>query len=544
MTTRASRGVAAIVGAVAAVSVAVGGLSARPGTATAPAQPKAGGAAQAEVNFDPVTCKACHENGKEQYKAFKSDEFVRLDENKTWLANDPHSRAFDVLKPDIDGRPNETLRRMERVLGERTPGYKAVNDVACLACHSTDKKQGEAGPREATDFTRDEGTSLGITCAGCHGANVEWQTKHFVPGAAAGKLMIAWRTKSPEEKTAAGMKNLRDPMVKADLCASCHVGNPTEGKVVTHEMYAAGHPPLPPFELVTFMQDEPRHWGYPHELPFFAQFAKDQPDATWKTFRYYPEDKEVYLARHAAAGAVAALKAEMALIEADAAKAAGGGLVDFARFDCYACHHDLRYPSARQERGYYGVPGRPTLKAWVAALPGVVAAHAATLDRPSGLKEQAARFDERWAAVQRAAQARPFGDAGQLAAASKEMAGWCNAFADKLDDGPAYDKAAADRLLAAVGVAATSEKWVGDAEAVMHLTWAYRSLREAVTKDAGRLDPLGKYLPLHVRDVSKFPAGRDKPVVAGEVIPERQRLMRDFPPEAFRAEFKRVTGTK
>jgi hypothetical protein len=535
MTSRILRGVAAVAGAVAVVAVAAGGPN-----PVAPVQPKGAAAQQGDVNFDPVTCKACHENGKEQYKNFKSDEFVRLNENKTWLDNDPHSRAFAVLRPELDGKPNETLRRMERVFGERTPGYKAINDVACLACHSTDKKQGAAGPREAADFTRDEGTSLGITCAGCHGASQEWQGKHFIPGAAAGKLTITWRTLPPEQKAAAGMKNLRDPMIKANLCATCHVGNPAEGKVVTHEMYAAGHPPLPPLELVTFMQDEPPHWGYPAELPFFEQFAKEKPNDTWKIFRYYPEDREVYLARHMAAGAIASLKAELELVKS---AAAAGGLVDFARFDCYACHHDLKYPSARQERGYAGVPGRPTLKAWVAALPGVVAAHAATLDKPAGLKDAAGGFDAGWAEVLSAAHARPFGSPRELASAAGKLSAWCDAFADKLDDGPAYDRAAADRLLAAIGTAATSDRWVGDAEAVMHLTWAYRSLRQATAKDAAKLDPLGKYLPLRVRDVSKF-AGREKPVVAGEVIPERQRLMRDFSPSEFRAAFEMLVGKK
>ena len=32
------------------------------------------------------------------------------------------------------------------------------------------------------------------------------------------------------------------------MCLSCHLGNAREGRVVTHEMYAAGHPPLPGFE--------------------------------------------------------------------------------------------------------------------------------------------------------------------------------------------------------------------------------------------------------------------------------------------------------
>src|SRR5207248_334113 len=36
--------------------------------------------------------------------------------------------------------------------------------------------------------------------------------------------------------------------------------NVKEGKIVTHEMYAAGHPPLPGIEIATFGDALPRHW--------------------------------------------------------------------------------------------------------------------------------------------------------------------------------------------------------------------------------------------------------------------------------------------
>ena len=39
---------------------------------------------------------------------------------------------------------------------------------------------------------------------------------------------------------------------RAKLCSACHVGNVEDGKLVTHEMYAAGHPPLPGIEIVAF----------------------------------------------------------------------------------------------------------------------------------------------------------------------------------------------------------------------------------------------------------------------------------------------------
>ena len=81
--------------------------------------------------------------------------------------------------------------------------------------------------------------SQGVSCDGCHGPAERWLQPHAFN-------TKMWRALSPEEKeTRFGMFNVRDPVKQAQLCMSCHVGNAAEGKVVTHAMMAAGHPPLP-----------------------------------------------------------------------------------------------------------------------------------------------------------------------------------------------------------------------------------------------------------------------------------------------------------
>jgi len=64
-----------------------------------------------------------------------------------------------------------------------------------------------------------------------------------------------------------GMQNLRDPVTRAAVCSSCHVGSPSEGKVVTHAMYAAGHPPLTGFELNGLSERMPPHWRKARDVP-------------------------------------------------------------------------------------------------------------------------------------------------------------------------------------------------------------------------------------------------------------------------------------
>jgi len=144
-------------------------------------------------------------------------------------------------------------------------------------------------------------------------------------------------------------------------------------------MYSAGHPPLPPFEVVTFKESQPAHWKHPSDLPYFTDLATKNAQACSKLFHYRSEDKELHQAREFAVGVIVSFQTSMKLIADQALHPGSNGLMDFAHFDCYACHHDLRVPSDRQRRGYSSAPGRPPLKAWTAVLPRIVMEHAAQM---------------------------------------------------------------------------------------------------------------------------------------------------------------------
>lgn len=507
-----------------------------------------------DVNAQVAGCVLCHygptERGAKKFvEDNRSDQFIRLSESKTWEEADPHAVAFDWIKPE----KNPVAKRMQELLSAGKPDYKVIEDARCLACHATDLNPTAKAPRQASEFV---GEGVGVGCAACHGVQSKWQDAHY-KGAVVdsavpdrdGKAFkhFAWRTEKPAVKAAAGMRTLRDPQVKADLCASCHVGNPDEGKVVTHDLYAAGHPPLPPLELVTFMDDEPRHWGYPTELPFLTALAKKDPGLTAAVFHFKPADKDDYLTRHLAAGAMASLKAEMKLLEWEANRAAkdGDGL-DYARFDCYSCHHDLKFPAPRQARGFANrVPGRPPLKAWVAALPGTVIDHAGTLD--AGLKKQAEQFKPAWLAVSKAVTANPFGygKGAEVAKAAKAVVDWTTDFNKSLA-AATYSGDAPDRLLAAIGQTAVAPAWFGDTEAAMHLTWAYRSLEMARRPGVAKADALRAVVPVQVRDAKDLKDIRNAhpdwkgPIPAGLLLPWRQTQFANFDPKQFRELFPRT----
>jgi hypothetical protein len=106
-------------------------------------------------------------------------------------------------------------------------------------------------------------------------------------------------------------------------------------------MYAAGHPPLPPLDLLAYAREQPRHWGFADDMPFIAKMAADKSTADKAFALYHYRAGESFVARRFAESAVAALgsTATLGAQLADDAKKRQDGL-DFAAFDCYSCHHN------------------------------------------------------------------------------------------------------------------------------------------------------------------------------------------------------------
>ncbi|MGL4422332.1 MAG: hypothetical protein ACRCZF_16800 [Gemmataceae bacterium] len=453
------------------------------------AQPAATGPGVKGVRV--AECKICHSSlheGLEDYvKQFQSDKFISFDTVKQWktggsaadakYAGDPHKYIFNALDPAW----SPAAAKMQAVLGAGKPDYTLATDTRCLTCHAVDTVP-ESSTKKLDQFVRD--SKVGMGCTACHGLEGDWLYKHY---SAVGDS-IPWRTTTPADKAKQGMMNLRDPAVKATMCASCHVGSGAEGKVVTHEMYAAGHPWLPPFELASFLENEPLHWALPEQLPaLFAQGEK----AAQELFRVRSGDQ--YFTRHLAVGAVASLKAEMEQLSHESKKLGSGQTLDFARFDCAACHHELMIPSARQKNGYADrVPGRIPLKSWTGVLPEMIVRHADAGQLPA--------YQAKWAAVKKAAYSRPFGDPAALASASGEMAQWCDTMLKTVNvDGVLYDAAATAKLREQLAARLSdANKNVGaDPEAATQLIWAYRAVTPAAERS--KLDRLKPLLPTELR---------------------------------------------
>ena len=221
------------------------------------------------------------------------------------------------------------------------------------------------------------------------------------------------------------MRDLRDPAQRAEVCVSCHVGNVEQGKVVTHAMFAAGHPPLPSFEIVNFSRNEPQHWRNPVDVPYFNA-NEDKPKDV--IANYHLKDRTFFGVKFSLIGAVVAFRENMRLAHDRAnpqpaspatawpelALGDGGNPAELksqfasrwpelamAHSDCFACHHDLKYPGYRQARGFgycvpghelvRVVPGRPDIRSWPLAPLAAACSFAGKKERVAELAPAAGR---------------------------------------------------------------------------------------------------------------------------------------------------------
>jgi hypothetical protein len=224
-------------------------------------------------------------------------------EYSTWVAQDRHARATEVLS-------NPVSQRMGRILGIGNPAQAPK----CLACHALDVAPSVRGRNFATE---------GVSCEACHGPATGWLGYHVTKDA------------RHEESVNRGMYDTKDVVKRTDKCLTCHLG--TSEKFVDHEMIAGGHPDLV-FELESFSAAMPRHW-------------KETDGEALKPVRTF------------AIGQLVHFRASMDRL---GRRVKSPIWPEYAELDCFACHHGLTRPedSWRQAQGYdeRARPGLPPLQ--------------------------------------------------------------------------------------------------------------------------------------------------------------------------------------
>jgi hypothetical protein len=228
---------------------------------------------------------------------------ILQNEYYTWLSNDRHAQAYNVLFSDRSAR----VARNMRLKG------KAYQETVCLDCHTTNlPARAVSGKVDLED---------GVQCETCHGPASGWRAEHTMAG---------W---THEQSVARGMIDLHSLPTRASGCLSCHLGN--DKKEVDHELIASGHPILA-FELDNYTETMPPHWRRGH-------------DAT---------TADTHGARAFAVGQAAAFSQSLDNL---ARHARGDKWPEFSDMSCINCHHSLETSGWRQERGW---PGRAGLPAW------------------------------------------------------------------------------------------------------------------------------------------------------------------------------------
>jgi hypothetical protein len=331
-------------------------------------------------------CSGCH-SGEGNFLPDVRDR-VCLTEYKTWLNADRHSHAYASLSATRGKRMGELLGK--DVLAPAT---------GCIQCHSI-AVRGAALPNDRQE--RETLLADGVSCEACHGPSTTWIDPHY-------KDAESWRNQKLEDKTAAGWINVSSPVTRAEVCNSCHLGSEEFGRLITHEMYAAGHPPLSGFEIESFVDKMPRHWRYSNEQP--------APDGR-------PASASFDRTRNVLVASVVSVRMAVELAMADA-RAGANRWPELARLDCFACHHELVEPAWRQARQVSATPGRPQL--CVGCVP--LVAIAAELANVPG----AENVDAATAKMNRPFDTDVFGDPAMIVEQGAAVVSWCEALERQLE---------------------------------------------------------------------------------------------------------------
>lgn len=261
---------------------------------------------------------------------------VALNEYRRWLLEDRHSQAYSALTSQ---------------LGKQIAANMAIASPTaaplCLDCHADNVAKTQRGQ----SFKIEDG----VGCEACHGGAEQWIKSH------------ASNAVLHSANVAAGMYQTDQPIPRATLCLSCHLG--TKDKFATHAIMGAGHPRLQ-FELETFVASQPAH--YVVDKDYIERKGSISGMTLWVTGQL------------AAAGDFLTLL-RTPLFHATAL------YPDFAFYDCDSCHHPMKDKRwSRQQVGEGVKTGSLRLQTQNLLILGIAAS---VLDPPSEAELAGARAD-------------------------------------------------------------------------------------------------------------------------------------------------------
>jgi hypothetical protein len=218
-------------------------------------------------------------------QAFKESN-VMQNEFALWQEFDPHAtKAWQAL-----GSAEGQAIARKLGLGDATTAK------VCLDCHADNVPADKRGEKfQIAD---------GVGCEACHGGSELWISSH------------AEKSATHADNLAKGLYPTEDPLRRAELCLSCHMG--TTDRMITHRIMGAGHPRLS-FELDTFT------WLNPH---YQVDADYEARKGSWNGVRDWAVGQ----------GVAAANLLEVLLDERTGFQ---GIFPELVLFDCHACHKPM-----------------------------------------------------------------------------------------------------------------------------------------------------------------------------------------------------------
>ena len=252
------------------------------------------------------SCSAASCHGGDGPLGTKGSEYA------TWIARDPHARAYEVL---FEPLAKDIVKNYYQLANRELAHPEKV--TLCLKCH-VDPALSASGHYHAD----------GVSCESCHGAAEKWLARHYQP---------EWKHMSAADKETLGFRRTKEIAGRAQACLDCHVG--TAGMDVNHDLIAAGHPRLA-FEFAGYQANYPRHWDPRDDRARYPDFE----------------------ARSWAIGQVVSARAAAELL-ASRAGSKDEPWPEFAETNCFACHQDLWADAAKSRKPKAAI-GRLTIGDW------------------------------------------------------------------------------------------------------------------------------------------------------------------------------------
>jgi hypothetical protein len=487
-------------------------------------------------------CKKCHRENEES----KTD-LCRLTEYHYWDNQDRHRIAWTVLKGARAQQIGALLRKGNQDDISRDP--------RCIACHAIDTSKTAPPPNELVARYKYTGAE-GISCVECHGPALEWVVYHGLP-------TREWRTYPRDQKEREyGMFDLWNPVTRTKLCLSCHLGDRDKGRIVTHEMFAAGHPPLPGIEVATFSDEQPRHWLYLREK-YLREIDLRKKDPTIPELLGFQPDRMERTELIAIDGILALVRSLELLAAQASTKGEDTAGPEYARYDCYSCHHELSSSGLlqRQTRETGRVPGRPRTPSWPGALAslGIVAAN------PDLAAAREMQLRDHMKSFHAALDSRPFGDPKRIVESIAQVVKWADPIIGELAEQTQPDQknaAAQTRKKPFIGrsvavamlhrLCKIAGARIPDIDSARQMAWACRTTYDEITPQPAQNDPIVSQLNLldrrlaltlhrHATSRDPFPTkSEQRPIIDGESFRQRYKAVSEYDPSVVQSCFAAI----